>query len=86
MGELVQVVFHNRSKDREYLFNAEIINKEAKRISPAIKNSYPLITEDEAINDGFLSLGMMMAWFLKTYSRKTDRFIGPLNKLTLRRV
>lgn len=76
LGELVQVVFKPRSKQREILGVAEITNKE-------LKSSFLDITFIEAINDGFPNLNTMENWLIKTHGlEKCNR--EPINRLTLR--
>lgn len=90
-GEKVQVLLKPRSKQRQWLFNALIITKEARQIDKEYPNKRldrsPFITEAEAIEDGFTSLRDMQLWLLKTYGY-TDRlaFREPINKLTLKRL
>lgn len=73
VGETVQVYFHPRSKDREFLGIAEIIDKVARLE----------VSEKEAIADGFQSVADMGSWLIKTYGC-TDRVKNGMNKLTLR--
>ncbi len=73
-GEVVQVVFKPRSKEREILGSARINHKS----SVGIMN----ITEEEAIKDGFLGCRDMEAWMIKTHGE--SKTWQPMNKLTLR--
>ena len=85
MNEPVQVVFKPRSKEREILGIATIIEKYAVYVFP---NPIPdpicpigSITEEDAINDGFQGLKEMQLWFWDTYKREAVN--SPINKLTL---
>lgn len=74
VGEVVRVVFKPRSKQRKVLGTAEIVSKEPRFPPP--------VSEDEAIQDGFLGRGDMAYWIFKTHG---DRLLSePMNKLTLR--
>lgn len=88
--EFTQVVLEPRSPKRQYLGIVQIINKE-----PRISSLWPparriftsplpaLITEEEAIADGFASLAEMEAWLIKAHGReRVENEI--INKLTLR--
>lgn len=59
IGEVVQLVYHPRSKDREVLGRALIKNIEARSFNPAMA---PKITEEEAITDGFTGMSEMRDW------------------------
>ncbi len=71
VGEVVQVVYRPRSKQREVLGVARILEKTPKHI----------ITKDEATEDGFENTQEMRAWILKTHGDRIKT--EPLNKLTL---
>ena len=73
VGEMVQVVYKPRSKDREILGVAKIISKETR-----------LGCQDdaEAQEDGFIDARDMERWMVKTYGEA--RTWEPMNKLTLR--
>ncbi len=73
-GEIVQVFYKPRSKDREKLGEARIIEMESKPIRK--------ISEDEAIADGFPNAFQMWLWLKETY--KTIYMHNKMNKLTLR--
>lgn len=79
-GETVQVVFRPRSKTREVLGVARIIAKE-RRCLFLTEPGVPVVTNQEAIADGFADLNAMFKWMLKAHRGR-----GPqtLNKLTLR--
>lgn len=80
LGELVQVVFKPRSKEREVLGKAVIINKVKRYI---VKPGYPLVTYNEIKQEGFTDYGEMYDWLAAIYGG--DRlFDEPMNKLTLR--
>ena len=64
IGERVQIVFHPRSKDREILGEAVIVNVEARSFNPAMA---PKITNDEAIADGFGGIITMLKWLENTH-------------------
>ena len=81
IGEQVQIVFKPRSKDREVLGQAEIINKEIRKIGTAFEQYLP--TEEEARADGFSSIIEMNKYFSDTYGRRI--FQEPIHKLTLRK-
>jgi hypothetical protein len=88
VGEIVQVYFKSRSpKLREKLGEARIINKEYRELSPmfAIGGEYDvgaqLVTDSEAIPDGFTSREDMVKYMEKQYGKN---YISLFNKLTLR--
>ncbi len=84
VGEIVQVVFKPRSKDREFLGIAEIISKEPKNMAPNWGiEGIQRVTNDEAISDGFACWGDMFDWLAKAHGlhRLATK---PMNKLTLR--
>lgn len=83
-GESVQVVYHPRSKDREFLFNAEIISTEPRTFIG--KNfGLPQITDKEAVEDGFTSREDMMAFMQKSHREESVEYLL-LKKLTLKRL
>jgi hypothetical protein len=67
----VRVVYHPRGKDRKVLGTAQIFAK-------AVSITHQL-TEKEAREDGFESVGEMRAWLTKTGRAEP----AALNKLTL---
>ena len=80
LGEVVWVVYKPRSKQREVLGIAKIVEKTPKRFwGPSVRGN--IIHIDEAIEDGFKNLQEMRAWFLKTHGSRVDT--EPLNKLTV---
>lgn len=88
IGEQVQVYFKNRSPQRERLGIAEIINKERRELDPFFTDGkvvepirVPLVTDDEAIADGFESRNDMIRYMEKQYGLD---YISLFNKLTLR--
>jgi hypothetical protein len=90
VGEVVKVVVKPRSKNKEVLGVAKIIGKEARAMPlPNEQFDYyacpPLVTEQEAIADGFKSRDDMCEWLTQTYGHD-DRWVfnEPMNKLTLR--
>jgi len=83
IGEIVQVVVKPRSKEREVLGKAVILNKEKRYMPrPLEKLGYPHITDDEVKRDGFTDLYLMWKWLFYIYGwqRLVDE---PMNKLTL---
>jgi len=82
LGETVLVVYRPRH-DNVVLGMAIIRNKEPRAVSRAMASAdAPLVTEEEAIADGFDNLGGLLQWFWKTGK---DRVMNePVNKLTLR--
>lgn len=74
-GEQVQVVYKPRSKEREYLGVAEILNKESRHILTVSG-----LSDTEARDDGFSNRDDMFQWLVKTYSGLPET----MNKLTLR--
>jgi len=85
VGEVVQVVYKPRSKNRDILGTAEIIRKEPRWIKPKLRDDIPDITEEEVVADGFEGWREMWAWLLKSYDiRRLLR--EPINKLTLRKI
>ena len=85
VGELVQIIYKPRSKDREKLGIAEITRKESRNMVRARRNEWviPTITEEEANADGFENYMQMWFWLFDTYGGQ--RLIHePMNKLTLR--
>jgi len=75
VGEVVQIVYKPRSKEREVLGIAEIIAKENELLEH--------VTQREAIADGFMGWIDMLNWLLKSYPlAKLQEY--PMNKLTLR--
>jgi hypothetical protein len=78
VSEVVQIVYHPRSKDREILAFAQIVDKEPKTLLGKLPNSF---TDKEAQEDGFNDWPDMENWLAKIYGkwRPTD-----INKLTLK--
>jgi len=90
-GEIVQVVYKPRSKEREVLGPAEIIAKEPRamaRHGNRVKGAL-VVTNAEAERDGFSSIVGRQAYFLM-WEYLFDFYGGerlmtePMNKLTLR--
>lgn len=77
VDEVLQIVVKPRSKNREYIGNAEIVAKQSILINE--------ISEDEAKTDGFIDLADMQKWLANTYGND-DRFTfnQPMNKLVLK--
>jgi len=87
VGEQVKVVFQPRRKGGgEVLGIAEIIKKEKREFDKEyfeiVKDGVALITEEEAIVDGFPSVSDMIKWLEKTYGRLD--WMPRMNKLVLR--
>lgn len=80
LDEIVKVVFRPRSKDRETLGVARIVQKSLRKIGTAFEQYQP--TEEEAKADGFPSLIEMNKWFSEIYGSRIFR--EPINKFTLR--
>ena len=79
-GEVVQVFYKNRSPNREKLGVATIIKIEDVELDPFFSDVARLITDQEAIEDGFKNRADMVKWMRKTYGLD---FISRMNKLTL---
>lgn len=79
-GEVVQVVYKPRTKEREVLGIATIVKKEFKRYFNTQKLGTEITTQ-EAIEDGFIGVGDMILWMLKTHGSRVRH--EPLNKLTV---
>lgn len=84
VGEIVQVYFKNRSPQREKLGVAEIISKEKRNIATnwGEDEEAPMVSNEEAIADGFENWGAMLDGLLTMHpvarlAHKT------MNKLTL---
>ena len=81
VGECIQVYYKNRSPQRERICIAEIINKEIRELEPAFATpDTPLVTEEEAKEDGFESRIHMVQFMEKQYGLD---YISRFNKLTL---
>lgn len=76
VGEVVQVVYKPRSKERDVLGNAKILNKELRDLFRVG------VSDKEAIRDGFRDIKAMGEWLDKTYGRRW--LDEPMNKLLLR--
>ena len=74
-GERVRIVYKARTKKKEILGEAIIVNKEKRYLAG--------ITSEEAIEDGFpKGKGQMQRWFMFVYD--TVQIEKPLHKLTLK--
>jgi len=84
VGEVVQVVYKPRSKDREVLGIAEIVAKEPRQFAIGFPGpgKLPYISTAEALTDGFENLTHLLKWFHRRYGSRIDK--EPMNKLTLR--
>ena len=83
VGEMVQVYFKNRSPQREKLGEAQIIGKEKRELDSWFveQEVAPLVSEQEAMADGFSSVEDMTQYMEKQYGLD---YISLFNKLTLR--
>jgi len=81
VGEVVQVVYRQRTPQREVLGVAEIVAK-APRGFRLTSGANSLIAEREAREDGFNNTEEMEHWMLKAHGSRVRT--EPLNKLTLR--
>ena len=90
-GELVQVVYKPRSKEREILGTAQILSSEKRWVLNAdngeLKHhadyfAVKAVRENEARADGFLCRADMVYWVGRTH--KLRNILEPMNKLTLR--
>jgi len=81
-GEVVQVVYRPRSKEREVLGVATIIGKESRDVTPDHNLNAPLVSDEEARADGFRNHLEMGLWLLMAHGKRF--WIEPMNKLTLR--
>ena len=79
VGEVVQVVYKPRSKEREVLGVVEIVSKEARCFAVGTRHC---TTREEAIEDGFSGFQEMRKWLLQTHGKRVDE--EWMNKLTLR--
>lgn len=79
-GEMVQVFYKNRSPKREKLGIAQIIKKEPRELEPNFEHVAPVISHEEALEDGFMSRGDMVIFMQKQYGLD---YISLFNKLTL---
>ena len=75
INEVVQVYFHNRQPDREFLGIAKIIDKSSTWLS--------CLDDEEAVADGFTDIVDMIEWMMKAHKGQTDPQQVRLNKLTL---
>ena len=82
VNEQVKVVFQPRRKGGgEVLGIARIIGKVARDLDPYFAKQFIIVTDTEAITDGFLSREDMVKWMKKTYGLD---YISLMNKLTLK--
>lgn len=82
IGEQVQIVYKPRSKERELLGIATIVNKEPKLVFSG--NDPTLAIGDQAAReDGFISISDMQTWMWARYPFKR-LWSEPMNKLTLK--
>ena len=86
-GEIVQIVYKPRSKNREVLGVATITWRNI-RLMPSTGHSVfhvdaPLISHAEAVADGFESVAGMREWLQGTHGKERALL---MNKLTLRKI
>ena len=81
IGELVQIVITPRSKERIKLGIAKITSKEVVELNAYFAEVGRLVTDTEAIADGFSSRKDMIQWMQKTYGLD---YVSRMNKLTLK--
>ena len=93
VGELVQIVYKPRSKNREILGTAQIFSGEKRWVLNAEDDELKLygdyfavkvVTEEEAIEDGFKNRAEMVSWIGRAH--RLRNLTEPMNKLTLRLV
>jgi len=82
-GEVVQVVYKPRSKEREVLGLAKIVSIEQRLFGRSLRvvDHYLVITNIEAHQDGFPCYGDMALWFREQYGNRI--FSEPINRLAL---
>ena len=76
VGEIVQIVLHPRSKEREVLGIAKIVNKESRDLFRVG------LSENEIHGEGFGNKEEMGQWLDKTYGRRW--LDEPMNLLRLK--
>ena len=82
IGEQIQIFYKARSKDRQFLGIAEIIDKERRELDLVFPdNLVPLVIEAEAVADGFESVKAMVKYMEKLYGLG---YFSLFNKLTLK--
>ena len=74
-GEIVQVFYKSRSPKRRRLGTAKIIGKERRELDPNFGHVAPVISQDEAEKDGFISRGDMVMFMQRQYGLD---YISPL--------
>jgi len=80
-GEVVQVIYKPRNKEREILGRAKIVKVEQRQFGMHDWNLPQYISTTEARIDGFKSYGDMMLWFHDQYGKRI--FNEPINRITL---
>lgn len=83
VGEVVQIVLKPRSPEREVLGLARIVAREPRRMARhGSRLPQPIVTEEEAREDGFTDYFDMWEWLFDVYGG--ERLLKePMNKLTL---
>jgi hypothetical protein len=76
LGEIVQIYYHNRCPDREYLGTAEIMRKFTMLVCD--------IDDELAVADGFPGGCAEMVEWLESSHKQRLEMITQINKLTLR--
>lgn len=91
VGERVETVYKPRSKERKILGQVEIVSSERRWVVNAEDAdmkyygdyfAVKVVTEAEAIADGFVDRAAMVTWVGNAH--KLRNILEPMNKLTLR--
>lgn len=82
ISECVQIIYKPRSKEREILGIAKIIDKEHRGFDRFPPEDCVARSEIEAQQDGFIDREDMVVWLDKIYGDRI--YEEPMNKLTLR--
>lgn len=85
VGEEVQVMLHPRSKGGgKFLGIAKIERIEPRRMlnAPFLSDKVPIVTNTEAVEDGFWTYNDMRNWLAKAHG-ESALAREPMNKLTL---
>lgn len=83
VAEVVQIVYKPRTKQRERLGTAVIVDKEVRWVHEVdFKDGIAHVNNGEAIADGFDNRWQMFQWIRRSCSDRN--YDEPMNKLTLR--
>lgn len=82
VGELAQVIYKPRSKERVFLGTAWIIGKEPRDMVLGRHHKYPIVTLEEELRDGFNNYWDMWDSLVKAHPRER-LYREPMNKLTI---